>query len=119
MKPEVKALWLQALRSGEYEQGLQRLRSEVGTHVSYCCMGVLCDLYRRGHQEARWDGGTFHPAPGSFERYALPIQVFDWAGLSDADPGVDGKKLSYHNDGAAAIPPKSFAEIADLIETHL
>ena len=41
--------WIKALRGGikrlaggEYEQGEGRLRTEQGT---YCCLGVVCDLY--------------------------------------------------------------------------
>lgn len=38
LKEEPKKLWLEALRSGEYEQG-QNVLEKAGKH---CCMGVLC-----------------------------------------------------------------------------
>ena len=41
MNPEVKQLWLDALRSGKYEQGKLMLRP---TDNSYCCLGVLCEI---------------------------------------------------------------------------
>lgn len=37
---EFKMKWLEALRSGDYEQGKNLLRSDVG----YCCLGVACDI---------------------------------------------------------------------------
>jgi len=40
MKPEIKELWIEALRSGQYKQGHNRLR----TNNRYCCLGVLCDI---------------------------------------------------------------------------
>lgn len=44
MNPEVKALWLNALRSGEYQQGTGKLKQTYGGDQRYCCLGVLCDL---------------------------------------------------------------------------
>lgn len=40
MNPEIKALWLAALRSGEYKQG----RGALSSDGEYCCLGVLCDI---------------------------------------------------------------------------
>ena len=37
------ARWVEALRSGNYEQGKGRLKSLTG---QYCCLGVYCELYR-------------------------------------------------------------------------
>lgn len=36
-----KPLWIDALRSGKYEQGHLRLRT---ADDKYCCLGVVCDL---------------------------------------------------------------------------
>ncbi len=33
--------WIEALRSGTYQQGRNMLRTEFGT---YCCLGVACSL---------------------------------------------------------------------------
>lgn len=41
MKAVWKKRWLKALRSGEYEQGAQYLKTPDG---AFCCLGVLCDL---------------------------------------------------------------------------
>ena len=38
---EARALWVKALRSGEYKQTTGQLRKDDG----HCCLGVACDLY--------------------------------------------------------------------------
>lgn len=38
LDPEAKKKWVEALRSGEYEQGRGRLHSPLEN--SFCCMGV-------------------------------------------------------------------------------
>lgn len=90
MNPEVKAKWLAALRSGEYEQTEGRLHDKVG----YCCLGVLCDLYTKevgGHWEQVDTGshtfsfydGVETPADG------FPtLAVCEWAGLPNNNPSV-------------------------------
>ena len=40
--PELKAKWIEALRSGEYKQTTNTLCSSNGE--SFCCLGVLIDL---------------------------------------------------------------------------
>jgi hypothetical protein len=40
MNKEIKARWLEALRSGKYEQGTTYLKNGD----KYCCLGVLCDV---------------------------------------------------------------------------
>ena len=46
LKPDVKAAWLAALRSGEYVQGTGVLKSWEKTGVlRHCCLGVLGELY--------------------------------------------------------------------------
>lgn len=41
MNQEIKNQWVAKLRSGEYEQGYNALRSKDN---KYCCLGVLCDI---------------------------------------------------------------------------
>lgn len=40
MNPDVKTRWVAALRSGNYRQARNYLRTAEG----YCCLGVLCDI---------------------------------------------------------------------------
>lgn len=39
---EIKAKWLEALKSGKYKQGFSELYTE--TDNSYCCIGVLAKI---------------------------------------------------------------------------
>lgn len=110
MNPQVKEKWLNALRSGEYQQTQHRLRREGG----FCCLGVLCDLYiKENNEEWKIDGGGDY----FYEQYKYPpLSVVEWAGLVSENPIVcNGKTdLGYLNDNES-----TFNEIADLIEEHL
>lgn len=85
MKPEVKKKWLEALRSGKYKQDRGYLKTDEG----YCCLGVLCDVYRKEKKKKLWQK---HEGVGSKpdtyamfdERMVLPHQIREWAGLGDA-----------------------------------
>lgn len=112
MNEEVKPLWLNALRNGEFTQGKGVLRD---TNDRYCCLGVLCELYaRHSGEDVSWDSD---PAPYSFlgEVQLLPEEVMDWAGIEFpiGEVLIDGSytTLAYENDNGY-----TFAEIADLIE---
>lgn len=41
MNKEIKQKWLEALKSGKYEQGSGLLRD---LNNRFCCLGVLCDV---------------------------------------------------------------------------
>lgn len=116
MKKEIKKLWVEALRSGEYNQGHSRLKNGN----EYCCLGVLCDLHRKSEQGDDWGAEqTFKDCYMGKEEFP-PAEVLDWAGLSDEDPTItdDDKginmSLSSMNDRG-----RSFKYIADLIEEKL
>jgi hypothetical protein len=111
MKPEIKAAWIAALRSGKYQQTTGRLRDSNG----FCCLGVLCDL-AANTGVVGWGSDTLGNAAIDNEAHLLPISVMSWAGLIDRHPG----RLADYNDGIdPANRSYSFIEIADLIERHL
>lgn len=116
MNQEIKAQWLAALRSGEYQQGHDESRQPDG---SMCCLGVLCHISRLGE----WDEDGNYIIDGSSRRGDLPLRVAEWADLPSQNPHIGGYALSHYNDGAGAqkllVRPHTFAEIADLIERHL
>ena len=129
MKPEVKALWVEALRDGGYSQGTNFLRTPTN---EFCCLGVLCDLYdshrRLCGAEPGWEvEDDMNAAPEEGRQKweflgvgrALPNEVVAWAGLTENDPIVEGHHLSRYNDGSAAEPGRDFYAIADLIEENL
>lgn len=105
MKPEIKELWLKALRSGEYKQAKNYLRR----NDQFCCLGVLCDLHAKAGL-GFWDndGGYLH------EDKVLPRTIQEWAGLNTSEPEAEGRTLSGLNDDGV-----DFNEIADIIERGL
>lgn len=113
MNPEVKKLWVDVLRSGNYKQSKLHLRDNDG----YCCLGVLCELavqHKIIPSANRWD--SVYAYDGDI--YALPDSVTFWAGLPNSDPRVvicgTSEILSAHNDFGI-----TFEQIADAIEGQL
>ena len=115
MNPEVKAKWLEALRSGEYEQGHGKLRSGDD---EYCCLGVLCDLAVKAGVVAEpvlSENRNLYYYDGFCEA-AHPQVVANWSGvigLGDFHDGERERTLAHINDEGA-----SFSEIADIIESE-
>lgn len=115
MNPEIKAKWIAALTSGEYEQTRNYLhRIDDG----YCCLGVLCEVMDPG----QWRngicinayGGKYVPIDADPQKDFTsfpPFKLLDAAGLSDAQ----AQMLARMNDNEDA----SFGEIAQYIRTHL
>jgi len=121
MNQSVKTKWVAALRSGEYKQGSRVLRSARNT---FCCLGVLCDLYHKEHPDAPppvlLDAGRYAYDPGG-EPVATgypPTHISDWAELVTNSPRVEVEGSS---DSLVALNDNgsSFEEIADLIERCL
>lgn len=108
MNPEIKALWLAALRSGEYQQAEGMLRSDVG----FCCLGVLCDLHAKAGLGA-WDELSYENTVD-----LLPDIVAKWAELGNS-PCINDALLVDLNDGVNGYEQRTFVQIADLIEEHL
>ena len=127
MNPEIKAQWVAALRSGEYEQGAGYLHRGD----TFCCLGVLCDLAIKAGapkvKEYRHPAGSMSAYNGS--ELNLPPSVIEWAGLSCSDPFLVFKcgevserhLISDFNDGGLTFNEGglTFNEIADLIEAQL
>lgn len=104
MDQALKARWVAALRSGEYEQGHMRLRKGD----RFCCLGVLADLvnphgwFGEG-ERCWWKPGTAGLAPHATD---VPAALVPYAAQ-----GV----LAALNDRAGL----SFSAIADWIEENL
>lgn len=116
MNPDIKKKWVEALRSSEYQQGRGRLHNPKEN--TFCCLGVLCDIYRKEnnlqwvicHGAAYLSGDHHEPMDGF-----LPPQVVDWAGVKDRSPVVEGSSLVALNDSDEF----SFEKIAQYIEKYL
>lgn len=116
MDAELKAKWIEALRSGKYVQAKSVLRT---VDDQFCCLGVLGNICAA-------DKWTFHQAERetdneywSFENEdsLLPEDFGDTIGVSYKIQ----ETLAELNDGNARtnLKPHSFEEIADYIEKNL
>lgn len=85
MNPEIKAKWIAALTSGEYEQTRNYLHR---TGDGYCCLGVLCEVmdpgqWRNGICVSAY-GGKYLPDSNLQIEFSSfpPSKLLDAAGLS-------------------------------------
>lgn len=132
MNPKVKALWVEALRSGEYTQSFGALRKDGtgGSPKGFCCLGVLCDLavkagvipepIHQGDEDDTYRYGDNEGTP--------PRQVLEWAEMTHIHEGRDAPTLNreghFHNAFGSRealvvlndVSKLSFEEIANLIE---
>jgi hypothetical protein len=123
MKEQIKQRWVEALRSGKYEQDRGVLRSTQTD--GFCCLGVLCDLYIQDHPDVQWEQDLEN---GRFVLYGetgvLPSNVVTWAGLTDTNPEVkvpDDDDTGYCGGSLAGLNDMghSFEKIAQVIEEQL
>jgi hypothetical protein len=134
MNAEIRSKWTAALRSGDFEQGIECLGyndPDDGDKRKNCCMGVLCELaVEAGVLTSVLILDTvFYGA--EVENRTLPDEVIAWAGLSDTNPVLRpyqpsdqyyrhlfgrpsevGMTCADANDGERL----NFLEIADLID---
>lgn len=107
MDPQLKAQWLEALRSGKYVQTTGQLHNAKG----FCCLGVLCNVV----DPNAWDDGdewVYGEGENTTrDMVELPAGFKMRAKLS----GSFEHKLVQMNDEQGM----SFAEIADFIERNL
>lgn len=116
MNEEVKTLWLEALRSGEYTQGEFRLKTDLAAgEVQFCCLGVLCEIAVKEGVISKYNG----------ERGGTPDKVAKWAGLPLSRTGRKNvqQELAKKNDGVYSWPvwegQHNFEELAHWIEENL
>lgn len=113
MKAEIKKLWVEALRSGEYKQTTGQLRD----NNSFCCLGVLCNLHALAHPDIATKQKYRCKYMGN--SYILPNAAKVWAGLKllygdEVTIGDHTTDLADHNDNG-----RTFEQIAKAIEEQL
>lgn len=122
MDKQIKQRWIDALRSGDYIQGAGRLHDPEEN--SFCCLGVLCDLYIKDHSKSTaWSFGPSvnEEAINATEGY-LPGEVIDWAKLQSS---FSGDLVVYQDDGTGIEVTElndsgaSFRKIARYIESSI
>lgn len=119
---EARRAWIKALRSGDYRQAREALRtsSESGDVVGYCCLGVACDLYST-LVDGEWNHDDFiYPDPDAepdgetingvrrLETDIVYSAISSWLGLTNGEE----KNLIKMNDEDEC----TFEEIADFLE---
>lgn len=143
MDKQIKQRWIDALRSGNYKQGKFWLRRGDKCESSFCCLGVLCDIYNQDTGN-NWsfpedpeyiDDGEEPSACEAFgflgEEKVLPTDVAEWAGFVVAS---DGYSIGDYFEGKVRIKAcnlvdktvhtladlndsgKTFEDIAEVIE---
>jgi hypothetical protein len=112
MTPEFKAKWIEALRSGKYQQTRGALKDDKGM----CCLGVAADLIDSSqwndepvglHHERGWRG--CEPQNCKAVAEAIGIHLRDAQDLATRNDGTENYSNHEH----------SFAEIATVIEEQL
>ena len=114
MRKEIAEMWVAALRSGKYKQGVHRLANAERT--KHCCLGVLCEvaiedgvpLETSGASQFHWPSTAYDDATAK-----LPLRVQCWAGMA-SDHGSLGREmpsLMLQNESGT-----SFDGLADIIE---
>jgi hypothetical protein len=90
MKPEIKEKWIAALKSGEYQKGVDSLRQQVGEgEFRHCCLGVLCELHMKETGEGQWSENNVYGTTTGSERDWLPTAVQKWAGIDTSGGKFD------------------------------
>ena len=99
MKKEIADQWVAALRSGKYERAEGNLRyvpeERVNEKPTYCCLGVLTDLFLEETGEGWWSEGCEDINACSYmqtdeegrfterEDSTVPKNVMRWSGLKN------------------------------------
>ena len=107
---DARYLWVEALRSGKYNQTSGTLKREKEDEsYAYCCLGVACEIFPLGKwRETGGDSEAYITDSFANEFIGMPPDSFyDLVGLSLND----AEELASANDSGS-----SFEEIADLIE---
>jgi hypothetical protein len=98
---ELRAAWVAALRSGEYKQGVNNLRTPDG---EYCCLGVAGKII-----------GLSDDLLGDWTEDEYPYDTIQQAfGLSDCLGAYAEGQLYSHNDHDGL----TFSQIADIIDAE-
>jgi hypothetical protein len=115
MNPEIKKIWVEALRSGKYKQGWGSLCQTIDGEDLYCCLGVLANECIEGEWEpcTVCDGEVKWAISKGYSKSFcyIPEELLIEIGI-DVNDKMD---LIYFNDNLG----EDFKTIADWIEKNL
>lgn len=123
LRPKVKAWWVKALRSGEYEQGKDCLVTEPeddSEPFKFCCLGVLHDVAVKQGVSDWWENNNViidSPSFGDGSVINCNSHIFNWA----VDSGSEFEWSDLENKLATMNDNKNmkFSSIANWIEKNL
>lgn len=124
MNQTVKQLWIDALRSGDYEQGKGTLTYIGGDGKELdCCLGVLCKVAIANGVKVKVDKDLDRLRYDDVTAY-IPDSVMEWADMADGDPELAGVDPHGDDEEASAsvwndVVGADFDLIADLIDANL
>jgi len=136
MDEQIKAQWTAALRSGEYEQGQEKLQTilrdedqdsdtyDEETGRAFCCLGVLCDLAVKVGvvtEQEEYDSVRYGDPSNELGNVYLPDEVMEWAGIGANNPSVVTDYQNVHTSRTLSLlndDGHPFSEIADLIDAQ-
>jgi hypothetical protein len=110
---QARQLWIEALRSGEYEQTTSYLKRGD----TFCCLGVACDVAMQHGVQLEVEQIADDVTAFNGQTLGLPPEVMGWLGIVGAEGAlvnhVNGQScLSQLND----YMKYDFDQIADVIE---
>ena len=134
MHKNIMEKWVNALRSGKYRKGRNRLCTiRKNGSKNWCCLGVLCDLYNAENPDALkssivFDGWTrknvvrYNDGFGLTTIATLPNTVARWAGIA----AKNGQFINQHTSQGTCLAElndckrskRSFKRMADIIENN-
>ena len=85
MNQEIKQMWIDALLSGEYQQGKDVLHNLKDN--TFCCLGVLCDIAVKNKKLSIVEESelyTYYGCDNEKTELELPVCVMEWAEISDS-----------------------------------
>ena len=113
MNQEVKKIWVEALRSGKYQQGRGKLKRSDDLKPTYCCLGVLCEVAYPN--DANYHADLTVPTEETLKLAGLKYDGMDIKTFRKLWMMNDGHDDNVHNDGKFY----NFKEIANWIEENL
>ena len=91
--------WIEALESGEYKQGRNKLRTETTNGNEFCCLGVACEVMEKNGVHTDYEKYTAVP----------PLKVIQLLGLKPTSRPMTS--LVEWNDSERL----TFKEIAEIL----
>lgn len=123
MNAELKAKWVEALRSGKYQQGREQLNE---ADQLFCCLGVLCEIEGLDKFYENMDRVGYRFPTDEIDRALLPEKYRRTIGLDtltqhESRDSLTGKVVGHFTQHEYCMymndtEKRTFAEIADVIE---